>query len=239
MIRLKNLNTKKLNHYVNPDMTRWLSLLLICAIPWLSSGQVGLNIKGILGQSKTLDSVHIAQNGMQVSLEYNFRLKQKRLEFRPGIGYRTTFNSGDREGNISSVDFDMNTAIYPFDFPGDCHCPTFSKSGKLFKKGFFIELNPGIGYQTLTRQRFDPDLPPKEVITDHQVQLKIGGSIGLDIGLSDAFTLTPLLTMTYLTPSDWDGLRRDGSTAPVKDYRYYGAGIRLTKNHDDKRRRRH
>lgn len=236
---LKLLNNKLLNQNVYQSMSRTLPLFLICLVPLLSFSQVGINVKGILGQSKTLDTFLIAQDGAQVSIEYNFRLKQKRLEFRPGLGYRRTVSSTNEEGYISSIDFDMNTAIYPFDFPGDCHCPTFSKSGKLFKKGFFIEFNPGVGLQGLTRQRGDPDHPPKELSTDTHLQWKIGGSIGLDIGLSDAFTLTPLLSMTYLTSSEWNGLRRDGTPGVLKDYSYYSAGVRLTKNHDDNRRRRH
>ncbi|MEP6795227.1 MAG: hypothetical protein ABJB16_12930 [Saprospiraceae bacterium] len=220
-------------------MTRWFTLLLIFCLPCLCSSQVGLNVKGLFGRSKTLDSVNISQDGLHASIEYNFRLKQKRIEFRPGLGYRFTLGGAEHEAKIRSIDFDMNTAVYPFDFPGDCHCPTFSKSGKLFKKGFFIELNPGVGLQSLTRQRGDPDHPPKELSTDSHIQWKIGGSVGLDIGLSDAFTLTPLLSMTYLTPSEWGGLKRDGTVGNLKDYSYYSAGIRLTKNHDDKPRRRH
>lgn len=223
---------------VMQHMANWFSILLLLSIPFLCASQVGLNVKGFIGQSKTLDTVHISQDGLQASVEYNFRLKQKRIEFRPGLGYRFTLNGNKSEGNISSIDFDMNTAVYPFDYAGDCHCPTFSKGGKLFKKGFFFEFNPGVGYQLLSRLKSDPDDPSRLPIRSKNLQWKLGGSVGLDIGLSDKFTFTPLLSISYLTASKWEGLRSDGSEGQLIDYSYFGAGIRITHNRDDHKARR-
>lgn len=239
MSRLPELYNKLLKPIVKANMLRYCSLLLILMLPCLCFNQVGLNVRALMGQSKTLDTVNISQDGIHASVEYNFRLKQKRIEFRPGLGYRFTWNGSSQDGYFRSVDFDMNTAIYPFDFAGDCHCPTFSKSGDLFKKGFFLELNPGVGYQLLSRLRSDPDDPARLPIRSKNVEWKLGGSVGLDIGLSDLFTLTPLLSATYLTSSKWDGLRSDGNAGQLKDYLYLGAGIRVTHHHDDNRRRRH
>ena len=226
------------NLSVNQLMSRWCSFLLLSSIPCFCFGQVGVNIKTLFGQSNTLDTVKISQDGMHASVEYNFRLKEKRLEFRPGIGYRFTWNGAKEDGYFRSFDIDLNTAIYPFDFGGDCHCPTFSKSGDLFKKGFFLELNPGVGYQVLSRLRSDPDDPSKLPIRSKNIEWKIGGTAGLDIGLSDHYTLTPLLSGTLLSSSDWDGLRQDGSNGQLTEYFYLGTGVRFTYSSDDKRRRR-
>src|SRR6187551_138388 len=97
-------------------------LLILC--PLVSYGQFGVNVKYLFGQSDILDENHLSQDGIQTSVEYGFRLKEKRLEFHPGLGYRFAFynnnegNLGEEYdyGNISSIDFDFNTNIYPFDF---------------------------------------------------------------------------------------------------------------------------
>lgn len=239
MSKLRMPDNKLIKPNVKKNMTRWLSFLLFASLPCFGFSQFGLNVKAFKGQSKTLDTVNISQDGIHASVEYNFRLKQKRIEFRPGLGYRFTLNGANQDGYFTSIDLDLNTAIYPFDFAGDCHCPTFSKSGDLFKKGFFLEINPGAGYQILSRLRSDPDDPARLPIRSKNIEWKLGGSVGLDIGLSDRLTLTPLLSATYLTASEWDGLRSDGSVGEVKDYAYFGAGLRITFNQDDKRRRRY
>ena len=217
-------------------------LLILC--PLVSYGQFSANIKYLFGQSDILEEQLFNQDGIQASLEYAFRLKQKRLEFHPGIGYRTTFNKDAFEGYINSVDFDFNTAIYPFDFAGDCHCPTFSKDGELVKKGFFFEVSPGVAYQTVHRTKITTSLNPhvqeRVNINSSEVIFKIGAGAGLDIGISEQFTLTPMVSMTWLSSEDWLGL--DGQdyngTATLDDYAYIGAGLRLAYKPDPKRRRR-
>jgi len=244
IFQIKDVSGKRLCRHnkaecqaVKVNMSRWFCILLISAVPCFGYSQYGLNIKTFFGQSETLDDVNISQDGLQASIEYNFRLKQKRIEFRPGLGYRVTWNSSNYDGYFISYDFDFNTAIYPFDFGGDCHCPTFSKSGDLFKKGFFLEFNPGVGYQFLNRLRTNPDDPSKLPIKSNNMVWKIGGSAGLDIGLSDQYTLTPLLSYTLLTSSEWEGLNTDGSTGQLDDQVYLGVGVRITRHQDDKRRR--
>jgi hypothetical protein len=204
----------------------------------LTFSQMSLNIKALFGQSKTLDTVLISQNGFQASLEYGFRLKQKRLEFHPGLGYRITLNRSSAEGYFHSLDMDLNTSVYPFDFAGDCHCPTFSKEGKLFKKGFFLEVSPGLSFQSLQRLKAIPDGTLPEPIKSSNVVLKIGGSVGLDIGITEEFTLTPMFSLTTLSADTWDGLRQDGSPGALKDFSYLGAGIRLAYKADPRHRRR-
>ena len=224
-------------------MLKWFTPLLLIICPLVSYGQFGANIKYQIGQSKTLDEVHFSQDGMQASLEYGFRLKQKRLEFHPGIGYRFTWNKDALEGYFNSIDLDLNTSIYPFDFAGDCHCPTFSKDGELFKKGFFLEISPGIAYQTLHRTKFMSDVYPfpteRVNITSNEVIFKIGAAAGLDIGLSEQLTLTPMVSMTWLSSKEWEGLNRTYSDLiTLDDYSYIGAGLRLAYKPDPKRRRR-
>jgi hypothetical protein len=223
---------------LRPNMTRWLSLLCITAFPCLCHAQVGVNLRYLIGQSNILDTVGISQNGFHGSVEYHLRLKEKRLEFRPGLGYRFTLNNPDHNGNIKAFDVDFGTAIYPFDFGGDCNCPTFSKQGTLVKKGFFFEVIPGASYQILTRLRSTPDDPSKLPIRSKNLVWKLGGAAGLDIGVSEHYTMTPMLSATYLSSSEWEGLQVDGTQGRLDDYIYFGAGLRLTYSADDNRRRR-
>ena len=219
-------------------MTRWFFLLFISSIPCLCISQVGIYSRYLFGKSDILDAEYIGQNGQHTSLEYNFRLAQKRLEFRPGVGYRTTFQGNNGDGHIKGYDFDIGTAIYPFDFGGDCDCPTFSKDGNLVKKGFFFEVTPGVSYQILSRLRSEPDDPSRLPIRSKNLVWKIGGAAGLDIGISEKYTLTPILSATMLSSSEWEGLRKDGSAGTLDDHVYYGTGFRLTYNAEDKKRRR-
>jgi hypothetical protein len=213
---------------VKKNMNRWFALLLILALPAFCRGQFSLNARYTLGQSDVLSKAVIYQNGQHVSLEYNFRLKQKRLEFRPGIGYRRTFSGKFGDGQFTAADLDLGVAIYPFDFAGDCHCPTFSKEGELFKKGFFLEVIPGLSTQKFERvdSRITDHLPFP--IQNKHLIGKIGGAAGLDIGIFRQLTLTPMISVTYLTSTYWDGLNEDGTIAKLNDYMYYGFGIRLT-----------
>ena len=219
-------------------MTRWLSLLFVIAFPCFCQAQFGFNLRYLLGQSDILDVMDISQKGLHGSVEYHLRLKEKRLEFRPGLGYRFTFNNADKNGNFKSYDFDFGTALYPFDFAGDCNCPTFSKQGTLVKKGFFFELIPGASYQILTRLRSEPNDPSKLPIRSKNLVWKLGGAAGLDVGVSEHYTITPMLSATYLSSSEWEGLHVDGSQGTLDDYIYFGAGLRLTYSAEEKRRRR-
>ena len=232
------VNTKTCELNVKSNMIRWSFFLIFAAIPCFCFSQVGVNIRYLSGKSEILEAQNISQNGIHGSIEYHLRLKSKRIEFRPGIGYRTTNIGNSYDGHFNSLDFDLGTAIYPFDFAGDCDCPTFSKEGGLIKKGFFLEVIPGVGYQIFSRLRSEPNDPSKLPIRSKNINWKIGGAAGLDIGISDHFTLTPMFSATMLSASEWDGLWQDGTAATLDDYVYLGAGIRVTYNAEDKKRRR-
>ncbi len=223
---------------VKGRMIRLFSAILLLSLPNILPAQYGIQIKHLFGQSLILDEEQISQNGLHTTLEYHFRIKKKRLEFHPGLGYRFTWNTHQHQGYFNAVDLDLATSIYPFDFGGDCDCPTFSKDGNLIKKGFFFEVAPGVSYQILNKLRSDPDDPSRLPIRSKNLVLKLSGATGLDIGISDQYTITPMLSATWLSSSEWEGLRQDGSSGTLDDYAYLGAGIRITHAKDKKRRRR-
>lgn len=229
--------TKPAKPAVKQGMPRQLILISCLLIPFLSFSQFGLNVRHTFGQSRTLDSARISQDGLHASLEYHFRLKQNRVEFHPGLGYRFTWNSAANAGYLTSFDLDLSTSIYPFDFEGDCNCPTFSKQGTLIKKGFFFEIIPGLGYQILKRLKSDPDDPTKLPIRSKNLVFKLGGAAGLDIGISDHYTVTPMFSATLLSAEEWEGLHLDGSPGKLEEFVYLGAGIRVTYSEERKRRK--
>ena len=220
-------------------MIRKVYILFLIGCPLITYGQLGGNVKYLFGQSEYLNEVNLSQDGIQFSLEYGFRLKEKRLEFHPGIGYRTTIQNDTYDGFFRSVDLDLNTSIYPFDFGGDCDCPTFSKDGHLIKKGFFLEISPGLGYQTLSRENYDAAPFDPVPVKSSEFVIKLGAGAGLDIGLNEEWTITPMFSWTKIFPREWDGLNEYGMKDTLEDQTYLAAGLRVAYKPDDRRRRRY
>lgn len=140
--------------------------------------------------------------GWQIGLDYWFRLKKRRIEFSPEISF-ANFHSEFENGSIQhrQGSFQFNTDIYLFDLASDCHCPTFSKSGNFFSKGFFVEISPSVSY--LSNQLAN-ETPVK--ITNHGNSFNFGGSVGtgLDLAFSDLFTITPLFRYYFYPNTGWD-----------------------------------
>lgn len=85
--------------------------------------------------------------------------------------------------------------IYIFDFFGDCDCPTFTKQGTFFKKGFFLQWNAKVNYWLKDANFF--------VRGDNGVTVDVGGGIGIDIGISDLITISPVITYHYFPWITW------------------------------------
>lgn len=222
-------------------------LLLMLTWPALGWSQFGLNLKYINGQSRQLDDYRLSQDGVHLALEYGFRLKQKRVEFHPAIGYRRTFYNenqdpfadGAEHGYMDALDVDFNTDIYPFDFGGDCDCPTWSKEGELLKKGLFLEVSPGASVQGLTRTFYYSDPGPATVpVTSTHLIWKLSLGIGLDIGISETFTLTPIFSWTMLSDAEWEALDEYGVDGTLEDQSYLAGGLRMIYKPDPRRHRR-
>lgn len=197
-----------------------LPFILLCLFKGLQA-QIGISAgwvkndapewnKGIIAINNLVDKAPaFEQNGLQIGVDYWFRLKNKRLEFLPELSFyqlRAVLESevipdysfaGDLKANIFQVHF--NTQIYPFDFAGDCDCPTFSKEGDLFKKGLFIRLAPGLSFANFNEERTDVTIAGSNTISTNSggIAPTLRGGIGLDIGVSDFFTITPIIQYTY------------------------------------------
>ena len=145
-------------------------------------------------------------NGVQLGVDYWFRLKNYRVEFLPELSYtRFTRIWAKVEGNNDRINSNFlglhfNTNFYIFNFKGDCDCPTWSKEGPSLKKGFFIQLAPGVDYV------FNSFKQEKNTKTVHDIVPSVGIGIGVDIGLSDLLTITPMVKIHHYFDVEWEGL---------------------------------
>jgi hypothetical protein len=144
------------------------------------------------------EDTELLSDGYSISIDYWLPMKSYRVDFLPELSY-SRFN----ENAITDVQwfsFFLNTNFYFLDFEGDCDCPTFSKSGGAFQKGLFFHVSPGVVYQ----DGEIAELANNE--TDGQWAYGLGVGLGLDIGVSDFFTITPIVSYRYFLPTDWEAL---------------------------------
>lgn len=119
------------------------------------------------------------------SVHYWTRLKKYRVEFYPGVLIQS--HQTKEDGSNLNLGLSLPIAFYPLDFVNDCDCPTFSKNSFWFQKGFFIRLTSSWSTKI---EGSTPD-------TFDQL-LGTGASIGLDFGVSDLVTISPMLGYTRL-----------------------------------------
>jgi hypothetical protein len=168
--------------------------------------------------------------GFHVGIDYWFRFNEKRVEFLPEVSYeKYSQDFGLAKEKISSLNFYLNTNFYLLDFEGDCNCPTFSKGGDFFEKGFFIQVSPGISYFT---SNFTA---PNVDVTDKNFSFGLGLGAGFDIGVSDFLTITPIVKFTWLPNASREKLERaselskdDLDTSLSQFYGGIRVGIRWT-----------
>lgn len=173
-------------------------------------------------------NVSIFPPSVYVGLDYWFRLKNKRIEFTPEIGFASYSGSlpANRDPLLSETDtykssyfsFYFNSNIYLLDFGGDCNCPTFNKDGDLIKKGFFIRLSPGIIYNTRSQtiEGNSAGSITGSTYQEESTNFSFRAGLGLDIGVSPFLTVTPLLMATYNTPVTWNHFTQEvPTTDPV------------------------
>lgn len=172
-------------------------------------------------------------DGYKMGLDYWFRLKSNRIEFTPEISYafyESAPLAGTFDYRIEFYSFQFNTNFYVLDLLNDCNCPTFSKQNDFFKKGFFLRIAPGI-----TGVRFTNNNPGDNAQQDKlgQLQPMIALGMGLDIGLSDLLTISPIITANYIPDLNWKGTRPAQVIGPSPDFWQFTPGLRLGFRFDD------
>jgi len=192
-------------------------LPLILAVFWgqLLSAQIGLSISYKWMQAPNWGDYHKNELGdnpypladWNFGIDYCFRLKNKRVEFLPEASFvKQEYFFDNGWAKYSFYNLALNVNLYPFDFDGDCNCPTWSKDGDSFSKGFFIQLSPGISWL-----KNDFKNGPLILIIDDRFAFFIRAGIGLDIGVTDFLTISPIARFSFTPGVDWP--------APVKSLR--------------------
>lgn len=182
----------------------------------------------------SLDRVEFPGNGWQVGVDYWFRLKNTRIEFLPTLAFTQQEQTIGSEpitldAQMQGIHFFFNTNIYLLDLAGDCDCPTFSKEGPTLEKGFFLQLSPGYSL-------FNFDMTDNGTGTSYEADdsaFSIGFGLGFDLGLSDFFTLSPMLGARYYPEVSWEtlggeqGLVFPGEVSAESDLLQYQLGLRM------------
>ncbi len=178
-------------------------------------------------------------SGLAYGIDYTFRLANRRVEFFPELNYGSHETRSAPTEIIDDVpiifidhtalNLYLNTNFYIFDFAGDCDCPTWSKGGNFLKKGFFLQLSPGVGYRQTEYTENGRPLPGREERVQETINVSIGAGVGIDFGLSDYVTLTPYLRGRFFPV-------KNATTVDDSDYHetvQMNAGLRLGINFTD------
>ena len=171
-------------------MFRLISFVLFLITTLTTYGQVGVNIRHTLSFSSDWKTRFASEmnNYQEISLNYWFRMPNKRIEFLPEVIYAANnyqYLEGTHE--FRRIGVGLVGILYPLDLVGDCDCPTFSKQNGFFKKGWFIGISSHLGQESLSLDRESGDV----LLDDKALFIRIGLTTGLDFGLNDLITLTP------------------------------------------------
>ncbi len=167
---------------------------------------------------------------IEVGVDYWFKLKNHRVEFMPEVYYGLKSTSEyltptgqELFSKHGYLGFQLNTHIYIMDLVGDCDCPTFSKQGPSIKKGFFVNIAPGIVYNNYERKSETQNVPNHK--TD-KFNARIGLGIGYDIGINDLITITPIATY-LVSPSNDSAYTTPGNTPILSSWNSIQFGLRV------------
>ena len=151
------------------------------------------------------------EDGQLLDRNYTFELDYRlrpiadyRIEFFPTFAYTRT-NGEARSTNLGlqQAEFQLRTNIYFLSLEADCDCPTFSREAGLLKKGLFFQVAPGIARTT-------GKLEAGSLLSEFSaVGFRLGAGLGLEIGLSDYFTLAPVVRYDHYFAMEWDDLAAD------------------------------
>ena len=144
-------------------------------------------------------------NNMELAIDYNFRRPlDQRVEFFIEGRYLSNstalISPGGNESvyNFNGFGLGVNTNVYFLDFNGDCDCPTFGKEGGLLKKGLYLQFNAAASY-------WNKEATFLANTNDSSILIDVGVGIGLDIGISNLLTISPIATVNYYPIATWEG----------------------------------
>ena len=206
-----------INVYKLKTMKKFLLPLVLLFLVQMVHAQLGVHVgyrynnapdwKIVRSFDGEIEEFDILTEGLSFGVDVWFRLKNVRVEFLPELNYSqfsTDVETSEETIGLSSsfASLFVNTHIYFLDFFGDCNCPTFSKDGSTINKGIFLQVSPGLSYLTNT---FDAENGKN---TSSDFAFSIAAGLGIDIGISDLFTITPYGGLRYYPTVTWDNLNQ-------------------------------
>lgn len=182
-------------------------ILCLCVGITAASGQVGLygqySLPLFSGKEEANPDPTVL-GSWNIGVMYTFRKSSIRTEWIPNVSVQRTRLEGTTApksvmGYTAGIDF----RIYPLDLYGDCMCPTFSRRGDVFQKGFFWEAGAGwVGMDKILNENSG---------LYHGFYGRIGA--GIDIGINRHMTFTPGVRVQYIHEAHpW------GATSAEKQY---------------------
>ena len=191
-------------------MLKTITIFLLMTFSCSLAGQWGVRVGYNLNQTSSWDEFFstiegsnqsVFDNSISLEVDYWLRLPNQRIEFYPYISYhRASSNLAISETSLSlrQIGAGLKTHIYLLDLIDDCDCPTFSKQGGLFKKGFF--LLGGIGVD------FSEKGVANEGFRDGNIDFRGTIGLGLDLGVNDLVTISPFIAFNRYFDVSWHEL---------------------------------
>jgi hypothetical protein len=170
-------------------------------------------------QNEGITEFQIFNQQYQIALDFGFSLRQYRVEIYPGFAYTRGAQAYSNYSAAEShyIDFDLlqygffvRTQVYPFDLLSKkgMQCPSFYSGGDIFTKGWFISVQPEFIYSQKSLEGYRVFAPGQEGPISSAANNMIFGfgiGTGLDIGLSESFSLTPTIMYSFLLGEKWSG----------------------------------
>ncbi len=166
-----------------------------------------------------------------IGIDYKFKYPNYRIYYGPVISFQSYNRSYTDINNWLEIkvaeknkfySFGMRISLYPLNIQGDCNCPTFTRENPFFKRGFFLIIIPGF---SLINHRIKTTISghPSEVNNAFIHPFQLAGGMGLDIGLSDQWTITPeiLLNKSWTSSKEKNEFNNIFATSlyPIADIR--------------------
>jgi hypothetical protein len=150
------------------------------------------------------DDVKFFANGFGLGAGYRIYPWEFRLGFTPEAS--VLFFSDQRENNFYNANYQLiqlslavPLQIFPFDFYGDCNCPTFGKQNDFLQKAVYFKLIPEIAYQMMTYES-------ENTVNTNNLSYLFGAGIGLNIALNQMITIAPEISYHTILNENWKGL---------------------------------
>ena len=197
---------------IRPLAGRLLIILMFFLYACIAKGQIDLSLNyqrphftdwDQVVNERYQDDTHLFSQVFGATVAYRYYPFDFRLGFTPEIGI--SFIQEDRasvfyQANYQLMQFQLGVPIqiFPFDFYGDCNCPTFGKQNDFLQKAVYFKFIPAVSFDRLS-------YGDGTWIRTTDLSWSIGGAIGLNFAINDRITIAPEFGYHELLGHEWNG----------------------------------